>query len=83
MSGVLKRVWGYLEIWAMIEWLDEKFGILDKLNALNEAHRQQFEAAVQGFVKNGWSRKKAEIYAAWEMGLIDDPAAVCRMAGIE
>jgi len=83
MAGLLARTWRWLEIYAMLEWLEDKIGLLSKLNALNEARQRQLADAIQSYVDQGWSRKKAEIYAAWELGLIHDPVAVCRMAGIE
>ena len=61
----------------MLEW------IWEKVKDINEAQQQQLQATISSYQQRGYSRKKAEIYAMWELNLIDgNPADICSMAGI-
>lgn len=78
------RLWRFLEIVAMLEWLWDKYeGLREKMSQLNEFRKQELEAAIRRYQSNGYSRKKAEVYALWELDYIEgSPENICELTGI-
>lgn len=56
--------------------------IANSLTVLHKAQLKQLEERKQEYIELGMSEKKAAVYALHELGFIDDPETVCRLAQI-
>jgi hypothetical protein len=81
MSGLIK----------VLDWISRLMTAQELLKHISHAvatvltaEQNYLESVVQSYVARGYSRKRAEVYACWELGYIEtDPETVCRLGRIE